>query len=79
MSEVLFADRLYKVMAKCPSCGQLEVIRLGMVSRLDQTSAGAHLGLKVKSDSVDHMCNQIPFPIEGGELPGQTSITEDDE
>lgn len=72
-AEIILADRPYKVLVKCPSCDQFETLRVGLVARLDQTRAGAHLGLKVKADTVDHVCGQVTID---GELEGQEPLFE---
>ncbi len=77
MSDLIMADRPYKVLVKCPSCSEIEFIRVGLVARLDQTRAGAHLGLKVKADTIDHVCGQLKIPDPpGGELKGQEPLFE---
>jgi hypothetical protein len=67
MMDVIAGDRPYRVLIKCPSCKAIEFINVGLVARLDQTRAGAHLGLKVKADTVDHVCGQttIDDPPDG--------------
>ena len=77
MTDFIQADRPYRVLVKCPSCDAIEFIRVGLVARLDQTRAGAHLGLKVKSDTVDHVCGQLELVPGDGQLEGQTSIDDD--
>lgn len=66
------ADRRYLVAVDCPNCAQVELVPIGLVARLDQTKAGAHLGLKVKADTVDHVCGQVTIddpPDPGDQVP----------
>jgi hypothetical protein len=57
--EALVSDRPYKVVARCPACGQYELVRIAIGTRLERTRSGAVIGLKVKAEKVDHDCGQL--------------------
>lgn len=59
MSGPIAADRPHMVLARCPNCEEAEMIRVALVTRLDKTRAAATLGLKVKVESVPHVCGQV--------------------
>ena len=65
MSEVLHADRSYRVVTACPGCGEVEVIPVALGSRLETTRAGSQVSINMKAGKVDHECRQTRIPVPG--------------
>ena len=62
------SEGLHNLTVKCPECGRLAVIPVGITARLTIDSGnGGKLGPKFKTQAVDHICvdndvqSSLPF------------------